>query len=257
MTPTMPILLPIPRQLKLTSEPFNLAAQGLIWIDSPVLLFEAKKLQSALKQYAGVEWEIGCGTHNGTIIRLAAAPSLNKAESYRLNITPSEISIEGSDAAGVYYGVCTLNQLVQQYGRTLPGMRIEDWPDFPARGVMLDISRDKVPTLTTVMELIDRLSTWKINQLQLYMEHTFAYRQHPVVWAKASPFTGQDILELDRYCRERHVELVPNQNSLGHMERWLKHPAYHDLSECPDGFVLPWGDFSPPTTLNPIDPRSI
>lgn len=257
MTPAMPVLLPIPRQLKLTSEPFNLAAQGLIWIDSPVLLFEAKKLQSALKQYAGLEWEIGCGTHSGTIIRLAVTPSLNKAESYRLNITPSEISIEGSDAAGVYYGVCTLNQLVQQYGRTLPGMRIEDWPDFPARGVMLDISRDKVPTLTTVMELIDRLSTWKINQLQLYMEHTFAYRQHPVVWAEASPFTGQDILELDRYCRKRHVELVPNQNSLGHMERWLKHPAYHDLSECPDGFVLPWGDFSPPTTLNPIDPRSL
>ncbi|MBL8153679.1 MAG: family 20 glycosylhydrolase [Anaerolineae bacterium] len=257
MTPGTPVLLPIPRQLHLTNEQFDITAQGLIWIDSPSLLFEAKRLQRALNQFADAEWEIGCGGQSGTVIRLATTPSLNKAEHYRLNISPSGVSIEGSDAAGVYYGVCTLNQLIQQYGRTLPGIQIEDWPDFRARGVMLDISRDKVPTLTIVMELIDRLSTWKINQLQLYMEHTFTYRKHPVVWAEASPFTSQDILELDRYCRERHVELVPNQNSLGHMERWLKHPAYHDLSESPDGFELPWGGFSPPTTLNPIDPRSL
>ena len=36
---------------------------------------------------------------------------------------------------------------------------------------MLDISRDRVPTLATVMDLIDRLAGWKINQFQLYMEH--------------------------------------------------------------------------------------
>jgi hypothetical protein len=252
-----PILLPVPRQLQLTSEQFEIAAQGLIWIDAPGLLFEAKRLQTALKRYAGADWEIGCGGQSGPVICLETTSSLSKTEHYRLTISSSDISIEGSDAAGVYYGVCTLHQIIQQYGKNLPGMQIEDSPDFPARGVMLDISRDKVPTLTTVMELIDRLSTWKINQLQLYMEHTFTYRQHPVVWAEASPFTSQDILELDRFCRERHIELVPNQNSLGHMERWLKHPAYHDLSECPDGFELPWGGFSPPTTLNPIDPRSL
>ena len=37
---------------------------------------------------------------------------------------------------------------------------------------MLDISRDKVPTMATLFHLIDRLAGWKINQLQLYIEHT-------------------------------------------------------------------------------------
>ena len=40
-------------------------------------------------------------------------------------------------------------------------------------------------------------------------------------------------------CAERFIELVPNQNSLGHFERWLKHPEYHGYAECPDGFVHP------------------
>ena len=96
---------------------------------------------------------------------------------------------------------------------------------------MLDISRDKVPTMETLYALVDLLAGWKINQLQLYTEHTFAYRQHPEVWAEASPLTGQEILGLDAYCRKRFVELVPNQNSFGHMHRWLKHARYAPLAE--------------------------
>lgn len=88
---------------------------------------------------------------------------------------------------------------------------------------MLDISRDKVPTLETTFALVDRLASWKINQFQLYTEHTFAYRHHEEVWAKASPFTGDDILALDAYCHERYIELVPNQNSFGHLHRWFEH----------------------------------
>jgi hypothetical protein len=123
---------------------------------------------------------------------------------------------------------------------------------------MLDISRDKVPTMATLFSLVDRLAEMKINQLQLYTEHTFAYRNHPAVWANASPMTGDEILQLDQYCRERFIELVPNQNSFGHMERWLKLPEYRELAEAPDGFTFPWGvrhegGFS----LNPTDPRSL
>ena len=48
-------------------------------------------------------------------------------------------------------------------------------------------------------------------------EHTFAYRNHRAVWEHASPLTAQDILELDAFCRARYIELVPNQNSFGHI----------------------------------------
>ena len=70
---------------------------------------------------------------------------LTHPEGYQLTITTDAITITGKDEAGIFYGVCTLNQLIQQYKTQLPCLTIEDWPDFPARGVMLDISRDRVP----------------------------------------------------------------------------------------------------------------
>jgi hexosaminidase len=123
---------------------------------------------------------------------------------------------------------------------------------------MLDISRDRVPTIQTLHALVPRLAEWKINQLQLYTEHTFAYRNHSEVWQDASPFTGDDILRLDAHCRWHNIELVPNQNSFGHMERWLKFPRYCPLAEAPDGFEYPWGGWSDtPSTLCPQDPGAL
>src|SRR5262249_28500336 len=119
-------------------------------------------------------------------------------------------AIESVDDAGRFYAEMTLRQIRRQ--GIAPVGDIEDWPEFPVRGVMLDISRDKVPTMETLFGLVDELAEWKINHLELYMEHTFAYRNHRVVWEHASPMTGAEIRQLDSYCRERFIELVPNQN---------------------------------------------
>ena len=139
----------------------------------------------------------------------------------------------------------------------LPIGTIRDHPDLPVRGVMLDVSRDKVPTMDTLRDLIDRLASWKVNQVQLYSEHTFAYRNHPEVHADASPFTPDEIRELDAFCRDRHVELVPNQNCLGHMNRWLQHDRYRPLAIAPDGFVDPYGIGHEAMTLDPAHPGSL
>ena len=184
--------------------------------------------------------------------------SIPHPQGYRLSITPASITIAASTPAGQFYAAATLRQLRRQFPKSLPCVEIEDHPDFPVRGVMLDISRDKVPTMQTLFELIDLLAGWKVNQLQLYMEHTFAYSQHKTVWATASPMTAQEIRDLDAYCQERFIELVPNQNSFGHMERWLKHPQYQHLAEAIDGAVTPWGfRWKGPFSLCPTDPASI
>jgi hypothetical protein len=115
-----------------------------------------------------------------------------------------------------------------------------DTPLFERRGLMLDISRNRVPTIKTLRRLIDALAALNYNELQLYTEHTFAYQAHLEVWQDASPMTPEEIQEIDRYCAERGIELVPNQNSFGHMERWLRHANYKALAECPDGFEHPW-----------------
>ncbi len=192
-------------------------------------------------------------------LRLAAEDP--GSEAYSLLISEGGVTIESPSRVGLFYGVCTLGQLLKlgaEAGKiTLPELRIQDQPSFARRGVMLDISRDKVPTLETTLQLVDLLASLKINELQLYMEHTFAYAGHEKVWEHASPFTAQDVETLDAYCRDRHVDLVPNQNSFGHMQRWLAFEPYRsDLAEAPNGFEHAWNPTREPYGLCPTDPRS-
>lgn len=258
-----PLLLPAPRFLSVQDGELALADEKLIVLDTAdgqALWFTAVSLQSALSQLAGVNWEIVAGAvpYEQTGVTLSIAPgSVQNREGYSLTITAEAIYIVANEAAGAFYGVMTLRQLLRQYGRSLPTLRLTDWPDFPNRGVMFDISRDRVPTMDTLYQLIDMLAAWKINQFQLYTEHTFAYRHHPVVWAAASPMTGEQILALDAYCRQRFMELVPNQNSFGHMRPWLTHDAYRHLAECPDGCDTHWGHFDEPFSLCPAEPGSL
>lgn len=187
-----------------------------------------------------IEESLG-GVNQGTrVAREQIGVSGIPAQGFRLRIEPSEVHLEAADARGLFYGRQTLDQILKLYPNDpIPCCRIEDWPDFKDRGYMLDISRDRVPTMEHLFHLVDALAKLRYNQLQLYTEHTFAYEKHPLVWANASPITAAEIRELDAYCRERFIELVPNQNSFGHMERWLEHDAYKHLAECPEGFRHP------------------
>ncbi len=201
-------------------------------------------------------------TENICQINLAADPNL-PADGYRLVIEPGEIVLTASNRAGLFYGTATLAALVATANESRPKLMescvVEDYPDLPERGFMLDVSRDKVPTLTTLFGLVDRLAALRYNQLQLYFEHVFAYRNHETVWRDASPFTTEEIRKLDDYCRSKCIELVPNQNSLGHLERWLKHPEYLPLAELPQGGApLPWGgtrDY--PSAISPTKPETL
>jgi hypothetical protein len=257
-------LLPTPRAVRNDVGRYLMAPGRRIVVESAtphVLLHPARRLQRALREQAQVEWELsatGLGPTEdiGAVLRIASGPATHE-QGYELTISPSGIDLEAPTPAGLFYGVCTLTQLIRQFGRSLPALYIADWPDFPVRGVMLDISRDKVPRMDTLLNLIDMLADWKINQVQLYTEHTFAYRRHPDVWADASPMTGEEILGLDEFCRERHIDLVPNQNTFGHMHRWLMHTRYAHLAEVQGEFMTPWGEMQQgPFSLCPLDPGS-
>lgn len=152
-------------------------------------------------------------------------------EGYTLEVTPQRIVVAANTEAGLFYGVQTLRQLLRTQARRIPALAIRDWPALAHRGVMLDISRGKVPTLQTLFALVDGLAEYKYNHLQLYTEHTFFFPSHPAISAGADPLTADDILALDRYCRERHIELVPNLQSFGHQRRLLSLPQYAHLDE--------------------------
>lgn len=257
-------LLPVPQSLDFQKDEFKIVDSRLIAISSANIqksMDAAIRLKEALLKYAGHNWQIVAGTAVSSTqigVHLAVEPGATKhTQGYQLTVTVGGIFITASTAAGLFYGVVTLIQILDHCGSVLPGLRINDWPDYPVRGVMLDISRNKVPKMETLYNLVELLASWKINQLQLYTEHTFAYWNHPVVWEHASPLTGEEILSLDAFCRERHIELVPNQNSFGHMRRWLTHPEYNHLAECPEGCDTEWGYFEEPFSLCPEDPGSL
>ena len=132
-------------------------------------------------------------------------------------------------------------------------------PCFKNIGYQLDVSRCKVPQMKTLYQMVDVLASLGYNQFQLYTEHTFAYKGCEAAWAEASPMLPDEIRALDAYCAKKGIALVPNQNSFGHMEHWLKHPEFNVLAEAPSaGMPGLWGDISDrPTALCPTDPRSV
>ncbi|NNN22245.1 MAG: family 20 glycosylhydrolase [Acidimicrobiales bacterium] len=192
-------------------------------------------------------------------------------EGYRIQISRDRIEISASSAKGFFYGKMTLEGIANKTtARALEsGLKlleneivlaegeINDYPSLKLRGVMLDISRTKVPTQKQLYEIVDLISSLKLNHLELYMEHTFAYVGHELVWENSDPLTVSELAALDSYCKERFVDLVCNQNSFGHMERWLIHPKYRDLGIEKDLVVSPFGMLRPPTTIDPTNERSI
>ena len=161
--------------------------------------------------------------------RAPAAPLPPQA--YHLTVGERGIVVAADSASGLFYGVQTLRQLVRLRGRRLPRLVIDDRPALAERGVLLDVCRGKVPTLETLKELAEKLSFFKINQLQLHNEHAYYFPRHPAIGQDMARLTNADMLELDAHCRRHHVELVPNLQSFGHLRNILSLPAYQHLAE--------------------------
>jgi hypothetical protein len=121
---------------------------------------------------------------------------------------------------------------------------------------MLDVSRDKVPTMARMEHDIAHFGRLRYNRIILYLEHTFAHPGHAEVWQHASPFTAAEIAHLTAVAAQHHIELIPQQNALGHMERWLQHPRYAPLAALPGGYHAPHGAYEPAACLDPRNPAA-
>ena len=182
-------------------------------------------------------------------------------QGYELILGPSaghasNARCRATSPAGQRYARATLAQLVRQFGHSIPALKIRDKPSFPTRGVMLDVSRDRVPTMDELRRIVDQLSALKYNHLQLYTEHTFAYAGHDEVWKDWSPITPAEVRELDAYCLSRDIELAANQNCFGHLAAWFRHPRYAHLAETHGDWVFDVWPRTGPFSLCPVDPAS-
>lgn len=195
-------------------------------------------------------------------------PRLSTAEQgYFLRVAPpvagssgpagSTVNIRSASRAGVRHGLMTLRQLLRRFGDRLPCLEIDDAPAFQVRGAMLDVSRDRIPTMAEFDRIIDTLSELKFNHLQLYTEHTFAYAGHEAAWQGWSPITPDEACRLDERCAAAGIELAANQNCFGHLAHWLRLPAYRELAETHGDWMFDVWPRSGPFSLCPTDPRSL
>ena len=259
-------LLPLPRSVKLGKGSFLLPKRVWLQLDPAVPEADAVAVAERL-QSAGQS--LGVGIHAVITppglsappagIQCVLKPFLHQsAEFYTLKISRRGVQIACREPAGLRAAVATLRQLLREYGRQLPQLSIRDWPDFPRRGFMLDISRGRVPNLATLLDLADHLADFKINELQLYTEHTFAYRRYKPVWQSWGALTAREIQTLDAHCRKLGIDLVPNQNSFGHLREWLAYPPLKKLAEVPAPYEGANGEFLRyPSTLAPHHPGTL
>jgi hexosaminidase len=189
----------------------------------------------------------------------ATWPASMSLEGYRLSLVSgaANATIDAPTIRGAANGLRTLAQLLANGDDELPSQVIEDVPTWGVRGVMLDVSRDRIPTMREFGSIIRTLASLKINHLQLYTEHTFAYAGHEAVWRGWSPLTPAEVRRLDELCRVHGIELAANQNCFGHMVPWLRHEAYAHLAETHGDWMFDIWPRSGPFSLCPTDPASL
>lgn len=203
--------------------------------------FYAKMLNQELETYAGFVLAVTRGKSKKTAVTLTVEKGNLEAESYRMTVNERGIVITGGTERGVLYGVQTLRQIIRQTGACIPCLDILDYPEMANRGLYYDVTRGRIPTMAYLKQLVDKMTFYKLNQLQLYIEHSFLFEDESEVWRDDTPLTAEEILELDTYCRERSIELVPSVSSFGHLYKALRTRTYRHLCELPDTAELPFG----------------
>lgn len=204
-------IIPEPQQMNVSEGYYTILFDHKIVIDpscgAPAYQY-ARLLQGELQGCMGYGPAITKGKSAKTAVTLKADDTM-KDEEYHLEASADGITITGGADRGLLYGVQTLRQIVRQCGSCVPCMRIHDWPEIKNRGFYHDVTRGRIPTLPYLKEMADRLAFYKINQMQLYIEHTYLFEGLSEMWRDDTPLTAEDILEFDAYCAGLNIELIP------------------------------------------------
>lgn len=226
-------LLPKPQNIQFLDNNFYIAYDGKIVINakcSNEAYHYATILKKDILENLGYTLSITKGELEDGCINLCENPLLQEEE-YTLDITPERITIQGGNDCAILYGIQTLRQIIRQEGAILPCAAIRDYPQSKNRGYYFDVTRGRIPTLEYLKAFADKLSYYKINHLQLYVEHSYLFKELSEVWRDDTPLTAEEILELDAYCSDINIELVPSLSSFGHLCKLLSTKTYSHLCE--------------------------
>ena len=153
-------------------------------------------------------------------------------ESYHLKINEQGIEIAADSEAGAFYAIQTLKQIFAN--GQIPYLEIHDEPDFEYRGFYHDITRGKIPTVETMKQLIDQMAYYKLNSLQLYVEHVYEFEECKDLNETCGFYTKAEMQELDEYCKERFIDFIPSLSTFGHLCEMLELDQYKHLRAIKD-----------------------
>jgi hypothetical protein len=251
-------IIPKPKSVTATGENFPLTSEARVVLADPKSeddRFAAEDFADDVRETAGVVLRVGAGAGKRRIlVGLLAAPRVRGAiekaglsvpdavgeEGYLLVVKANLVVVAGRTEAGTFYGLQTLKQLVrgEGAGAFVQGVAVADWPSMRWRALSDDISRGPIPTLDYFKRQIRNEAMFKMNMHSLYMEHVFASDAHPLIAPEGGSLAPAEIRELVAYARRFHVELVPQQQTFGHLHKALKLEKYNELAEVPYGDVL-------------------
>ncbi len=239
-------LLPVPKKVALSTsnylidESWSLETAGLSK-NAPSVL----SLTTELKERFGLRLNGVSGKRGHKIfltINPGAVPigqtidtnrSSLKQQAYRLTLDQQRISVTANGAQGLFYGVQTLLQLLQQDKNQVffAGGEITDWPDTDLRLIYWDDAHH-LERLEALKRAIRQASYYKINAFSIKLEGHFQFSAAKAI-VEPFAYTPAEFQELTDYAKAHYVELVPYLDAPAHIAFILKHPAYADLRAFP------------------------
>ncbi len=161
---------------------------------------------------------------------IKAAPQHAQDEAYELKVTSSAVMIRSVSPRGKFWAEQTLRQL-----KANPRQRaceIVDWPAFPIRGFMQDVGRSYIP-ISEIKREIDILSRYKINVFHWHLTENQGWRLESKKFPQLNDkknferqhgkvYTLKEAKELVKFCRERHITLIPEIDMPGHSRAFNK-----------------------------------
>ena len=210
--------------MRVFPEPRNMELSG-----GTIAVTEGWRLSRECEAAARLEEEyaqkLGVPTSGeGKPFRLAQSDAPDEA--YRISVRPDEVVVSAASESGFRFALRTLEQTLMD-GR-LPAGVIEDSPELRIRGVHLSLHRQY--TVTDIKTIIEIAARFKLNTLILEYNARFPYEEHAAVCA-ANAFSREDVQEILRHARSRGLDVIPLQQSLGHLNYVLRHDAYASIRE--------------------------
>lgn len=264
-------LMPAPASIRFQSgrlpitAAFTIAAKGH---SDARLLAAIDRMARRLEARTGLTFERGLAS-DASVATLAiqcqsagkAIPSVDEDESYSLEVTNSQATLNAPTVVGALRGLETLLQLLSgdKDGYFIPAVNVQDKPRFPWRGLLIDIGRHWQP-MEVIKRNLDGMAAVKLNVLHLHITDDQGFRieskKYPKLHQMGSDgnyYTQAEMREIIEYARMRGIRVVPEFDMPGHTTSWfVGHP---ELASKPGPYEIErkWGIFEP--VMDPTNER--